>query len=481
MARGMCSLVNVTSCSTGILPKIPKSDKGDNKNIQKSGDTVGKSEISFYDAPSTSTDHVFSFSAPACSLSLTNGSRDSSPFVFSYPSPVLASSNFTHQTFTNSLINVASLTTSLAAASNTNMSTSASAPFSAASIFKFGSTSLAPTNGVSTVSIASAPENTDLQGKTEKETTLLGNLASSPFGGTSFTNTASTIFSFGASSTTTANNISQGSLFGTPSGSLVSKLASPPGTGGLATVTQSLPLQFSSSVLSPMIGGASEITSFPSSSSQFGQILWASSSSSSSETNSTSTSGAATSSLLGSSWQPTKSSVFSSNTVPLSTGFSFGASSISAAATNCAPTLFGSSGASSASFFSSSLAAATASSSQSQPLFVGSVAADQMNTEDSMAEDPITASTPTMPVLGQPSISTPSSSFVFGPTAAPSTGQPFQFGSQQNQSTPQNPPLFQTSSSLDFGTGGSFSLGSGGDDKKSNRRIVKVKRKTQRR
>ncbi|KAL6961023.1 hypothetical protein U1Q18_038784 [Sarracenia purpurea var. burkii] len=94
-----------------------------------------------------------------------------------------------------------------------------------------------------------------------------------------------------------------------------------------------------------------------------------------------------------------------------------------------------------------------------QHLFVGSVATDQMNTEDSMAEDPINSSTPTMPILGQPSISTPSSSFVFGPTAAPSTGQPFQFGSQQNQNTPQNPSLFQTSSSPDLGAGGSFSLG----------------------
>jgi hypothetical protein len=96
---------------------------------------------------------------------------------------------------------------------------------------------------------------------------------------------------------------------------------------------------------------------------------------------------------------------------------------------------------------------------------------DQMNMEDSMAEDTVQGSMPTVqgsmptvqgsmptvPVFGQ-------SSFVFGSTA-PSTGNPFQFGAQQN------PSPFQASNSL----GGSFSVGAGGDDK-SNRKYVKVNR-----
>lgn len=99
--------------------------------------------------------------------------------------------------------------------------------------------------------------------------------------------------------------------------------------------------------------------------------------------------------------------------------------------------------------------------------------------EDSMAEDPVQASTPAAPVFGQPPISNPSSSFVFGSTA-PRTGVPFQFGGQQNQSTMQNTSPFQTSGSLELGGGGSFSLGSGGGDK-SGRKIVKVKHKSRRR
>jgi len=134
--------------------------------------------------------------------------------------------------------------------------------------------------------------------------------------------------------------------------------------------------------------------------------------------------------------------------------------------------LFGSSG----SPFSFSSAAA--SSSQLQPVGSG----DQMNMEDSMAEDqPVQASTPTIPAFGQIPISNPSSSGFMFSSAVPSAGNPFQFGGTQNQSTPQNPSPFQASGSLDFGGGGSsFSLGSGGDDK-ANRRIVRVKHKNRKR
>ncbi|GMP68207.1 hypothetical protein CsSME_00027897 [Camellia sinensis var. sinensis] len=288
-----------------------------------------------------------------------------------------------------------------------------------------------------------------------------------------------------------------------------------PAETGVAAVTQSMHIQFGSSSSSPSFG-TSGITSFTSGSSVFGSStsssslfgsstpskvfgsstsFGVSSSAPSTETNSVGA-GGATSSLFASSWQPPKSSIFGStfNTGSQSTGFSFGASSVSAAPTNTAPMVFGSStaGASSGSLFSftSNTATATASPSQAQSVFGTSVPVfasvsgngDQMSMEDSMAEDnPIQLSTPTVPVpvFGQQPISTPSG-FVFDSNALPSAG-PFPFGGQQNQSNPQNPSPFQALGSLDFSAGGSsFSLGSGGGGDKSKRKIVKVKHKSRR-
>ncbi|CAL5363276.1 unnamed protein product [Camellia sinensis] len=190
----------------------------------------------------------------------------------------------------------------------------------------------------------------------------------------------------------------------------------------------------------------------------------------------------ATSSLFNSTWQPTKRSF--NSTFP-STGFYFGASSVSVAATNSAPMVFGSStpSGSSDSIFSFASAASTATaSSQAQPVFGSAVpvftAAYQMSMEDSMAEDPVQASImPAFPVFGQPPISAPSSGFMFGSTA-PSPRLAFQFGSLQlNQRAPQNPSPFQSSGSLEFGAGGSFPLGSGAATDKRRLKIVIVKRK----
>ncbi|KAL0403543.1 UNVERIFIED_CONTAM: Nuclear pore complex protein [Sesamum radiatum] len=99
---------------------------------------------------------------------------------------------------------------------------------------------------------------------------------------------------------------------------------------------------------------------------------------------------------------------------------------------------------------------------------------DQMNAEDSMAEDPVQSSAPSIPVFGQPAVSPSPPGFMFG-SAVPPQANPFQFGSQQNQVAPQNSSPFQASSSLEFNAGGSFSLGSGGGDK-SGRKFVKISR-----
>lgn len=165
-----------------------------------------------------------------------------------------------------------------------------------------------------------------------------------------------------------------------------------------------------------------------------------------------------------------------------STGFPFAASTASAAAPSSAPVAFGSSiVASSGPTFSFTSAMATPT---SQPVFgnpnsftinpssLGNN--DQMNMEDSMAEDTIQASMPTVPVFSQSPV-TPQSGFVFGST--PSAGSPFQFGAPQNSATPQNQSPFQASNSLG---GSSFSLGAGGGDK-ANRKIVRVSRSKTRR
>ncbi|XP_050281204.1 nuclear pore complex protein NUP1 [Quercus robur] len=166
-----------------------------------------------------------------------------------------------------------------------------------------------------------------------------------------------------------------------------------------------------------------------------------------------------------------------------STGFPFAASTASAAAPSSAPVAFGSSiVASSGPTFSFTSAMATPT---SQPVFgnpnpftinpSSSGNNDQMNMEDSMAEDTIQASMPTVPVFGQAPVTPPQSGFVFGST--PSAGNPFQFGAPQNSATPQNQSPFQASNSLG---GSSFSLGAGGGDK-ANRKIVRVSRNKTRR
>ncbi|XP_042431475.1 nuclear pore complex protein NUP1-like [Zingiber officinale] len=97
---------------------------------------------------------------------------------------------------------------------------------------------------------------------------------------------------------------------------------------------------------------------------------------------------------------------------------------------------------------------------------------DKMSVEDSMADDPIQPSTSLGRFGQQTNIPSPPN-FIFGSPAAPG-GQPFQFGSQQNDIVPPPSP-FQPAPNLDFSAGSSFSQGTGGGDK-SDRKFVKVRR-----
>ncbi|KAE8709195.1 hypothetical protein F3Y22_tig00110332pilonHSYRG01074 [Hibiscus syriacus] len=93
--------------------------------------------------------------------------------------------------------------------------------------------------------------------------------------------------------------------------------------------------------------------------------------------------------------------------------------------------------------------------------------------EDSMADDTIQAS-PTVAPFGQQPITLPTSGFVVG-ASNPSGGGSFHIGSQPSIAAPQNPSPFLASGSLEFGVGGSFSLGTSGGDK-SARKYVKVRK-----
>ncbi|XP_042424520.1 uncharacterized serine-rich protein C215.13-like [Zingiber officinale] len=97
---------------------------------------------------------------------------------------------------------------------------------------------------------------------------------------------------------------------------------------------------------------------------------------------------------------------------------------------------------------------------------------DKMSVEDSMADDPIQPST-SLGRFGQQTNIPSLPNFIFGSPAAPG-GQPFQFGSQQNDIVPPPSP-FQPAPNLDFSAGSSFSQGTGGGDE-SGRKFVKVRR-----
>ncbi|KAK4431214.1 Nuclear pore complex protein [Sesamum alatum] len=288
---------------------------------------------------------------------------------------------------------------------------------------------------------------------------------------------------FGASSTAVSKETAVSPSSGATPAIFTFGLGASSSTSAVGSGSGAAPPIFSSGSSSVSASGINTTSSFSSGTSgifTFGGI----SSASSSATNSVSSNGAP-SNVFGSSWQSPKSSIFGSTfTSPSpSTGFSFGASSTSAAPANAASMVFNSTGASSTPSFPFASALPSPSLSISQPVFgnppISGFGAspgnnDQMNAEDSMAEDPVQSSAPSLPVFGQPSVSPSPSGFTFGSTVA-SQANPFMFGGQQNQVAPQNSSPFQASGSLEFNAGGSFSLGSGGGDK-SGRKIVKINR-----
>ncbi|XVF40987.1 hypothetical protein PTKIN_Ptkin01aG0244400 [Pterospermum kingtungense] len=294
------------------------------------------------------------------------------------------------------------------------------------------------------------------------------------------TSTGSNIFGFTAPAAFSSTTQNQGlNPFNT-----VNTEASAAGTG-IGTSTQSMPIQFSSSASAQSFGLAGN-TTFSSGNSVFGSSASVAKpfgsgatfgmNSSSSEANTVSSSSGIASGTFGSNWQAPKMPIFGSS----SSGFSFG-SSASIAAPSSAPTIFGSStGASSSSMFSFTSAAAVT---PSQPVignassglvFGATPSANNDQMEDSMAEDTVQASPPTVTTFTPQPITPPATGFVFG-ASNPSGASSFPFGNHPSIAAPQNPSPFQASGSLEFGGGGSFSLGTGGGDK-SARKFVKVRK-----
>ncbi|CAJ1968001.1 unnamed protein product [Sphenostylis stenocarpa] len=500
------SLMSSTTVA-GAVDSMPKAHDLDNAGAKTNTFTGFSAQSS---EPAVSSAHMPSFTPPTNiftfghSSNLNVGAAASSPSPFS---PVVTS-NFADQNIFSSSSVAASNNSSISAtvtststdktnstpavvdASNSNSSIQVASSSPTTSFFKFGSTPL-PTTSLPVSSSGSEPlENT-----------------SSIFGSSSAAlgSTASGIIGFNSSASTTGSSQSLGSVIGTTSGSVPVTLASS-FTSGFATSSESQPGAFGSSASAPLFGltantgFASGSSTFPSNSAtnifNVGTTSGQSTPAASSEANPVSSSSGTSSTGFGlTSWQPNKSlfgSSFISSSSP-SSGFSFGSSfsssssstpgfsfgsSTSTVTSTSSPMMFASSAVASTPQFSFTSATATT---NTQPAFISSspvfsfgsapVNNDQMNMEDSMAEDTVQATPPATPVFGQQPAPL-QSNFAFG-ASTPAGANPFQFASQQNIA-PQNPSPFQASGSLEFNAGGSFSLGTGGGDK-SGRKFVKVK------
>ncbi|TKY51774.1 Nuclear pore complex protein NUP1 [Spatholobus suberectus] len=503
------SSATVSGATDSIL-KVHESDNGNTETNIDTGSSVRESELAIPSAASTSllpsSKSIFTFGHNS---NQNNGSLFSSP-SFSSSFPSLVSNNFTSQnifssssaatrsgisaTADSTSSSMATITPATIASSNSSSSTPVVASSSSTtSFFKFGS-SLVPSTGLPVSFSGSEPPETK-----NRQDAGISSLSSTAFGSSS---AGSSIFGFSSSAMTTVNSQSQSSVIGASSGSVLGAQASSV-TSGFATSTQTQSVPFGSSASSPSFGLTGNTafslssSSFPSSSPaasaafSSGSLLFPSSSpatnvfnsgttfglstcASSSVVNSVSSNSGTSSTLFGSSWQPSKSP-FGSTFNSSSSGFSVGTSAPSVASAS-SPTMFLSTSSASTPQFSFTSAAGSTSTQPAfgnpNPVFAfGSapVNNDQMSMEDGMAEDTVQATPPVTSIFGQQPAPV-QSNFVFG-ASTPSGASPFQFGSQQNIA-PQNPSSFQASGSL----GGSFSLGTGGGDK-SGRKIVKVKHK----
>lgn len=323
----------------------------------------------------------------------------------------------------------------------------------------FGSNSAA-----SASASASTPGTTSAQ-LFSSEMTKSANGSSSIFG-----QNASNAFSAGASSAPGSSLTT--SAFGFTSGFGSSTSASPFSFGLSSGSGQDASAPFSGHFSTPSTALATSLFSSAaaSASSMMASNLFNASSGSSLSTSVTTTS------IFSSGSQPATLSIFGSGAT--SSSFSFGQS----------PTVSGTSsffGSSGTTFSFTSAPSSTASAPASAASMFGtpagvafgssSPANDQMNVEDSMADDTVQIQTamPIAPAFSPVANTTAPSTFSFG-SPQPSGSVPFQFGSQQSAVFPPAQSPFQSTGNLEFGVSGSFSLGSAGD--KSTRKMIRVRK-----
>ncbi|KAK9707056.1 hypothetical protein RND81_07G169800 [Saponaria officinalis] len=423
---------NNISTNTALVLKNTSSESNKNTfSFQSSGTPVSGS------APSFLGQSASSISAPASTsaFSFSGQSASSGSAPVSTSAPIFSGQ----------------------AASSALVPASTSAPSSSASpsAFVFGSSG---STGSSSGSIFGSLSSTPFSSGSGTVSSVLGTSSSptsSPFGfnsqspkptPTTAAPSASPVFSFGLGSTGTTST----SVFGATTSSPAFGVTASSSVFGTTTSSPA----FGATTSSPAFGATTSSPAFGTSTSSpaFGT------------TSTSSVFGAATSSpAFGAT---TSSPAFGAT----SSGPVFGAT-ISSSASNSTPFVFGGNSALAASSpFQSQPAFNNAT---SQPFMFGSspsMNSDQMTMEDTMAEDSLQPSTPATPTFGAP-LAAPSGGFGFN--ATPAAASPFQFNTQPNQITPQN-PSFQPSGSLEFNGGtNSFSLGT---SDKSQRRIVRVKK-----
>nr|XP_043632154.1 nuclear pore complex protein NUP1-like isoform X1 [Erigeron canadensis] len=485
-AKSLGSTSNFNSRMEKDHWQFSASNNNDNGNTQKSTNMLGKEHTLISASPTTaSTSGIFSFSHSTNNTSIASPTPASTSGVFPFGGATNKTS-IANGNPASSSSTFASSTSIPAVGSNANQMFSSS-PTNNATLITTGSLA-----GFSSPAVASTTNESQL--KTQNSTAVkqavpvnFGTSSSFVFGTartTSSTSGSATAPSFGLSSAIASSDIKSGSsTSNSPSNLFGSGFSSTPSFGLSSTVA----LSETKSV------GSTNVSTTTASS-------------------------------------PPQSSV-SGFTAP----FSFGVSSTtSMPSTSSLPIMFGLSnaGTSTGSSMFSIKATGAASSSSPAPVFEHTTPAsgtvpnnnDQMNMEDSMAEDIVQTPSQTS-AFAQASSGTPTPGFVFGSGTSTSSTTPFQFGGQTNQAPSPNPfqasspnpfqapspnlfqaPVqnpfqapsqspfqassqnlfqassqntFQASGSAEFSAGGSFSLGSGGGDK-SGRKFVKVKRTNKR-
>lgn len=459
-----------TSAFTSVTPSL---DKLDSDGLEEKSDKASPFGISNSITPALSAAH--SSTGSSCAASATSS-------VF--PSMEASGSSSVAQAsplFSSTTSSSSALSASSVFSGNGVFGSSASVHFSSESSFASNSSQSLPSSfgatGGSIFHTQNAKPGTGVSNFLQSSPSQFDSFTSHPvFGLTGSSSSGSASSTFGLATHAT-KPFGTSSIFSFSStGSSSSSSASSGSFAVTAPFGTSSSFPFSSGVISSYSSGS--ITSFApttpfGSSSGFSFSTGASISSSSASSASFAPTAA---NMFNSSSQPSTSSIFGSTfgaTTPSpSPGFPLGLS-----ASSPGSSLF-TFGASSEQAFSLASAGTTTSSTSSLPFGAqnpvvgfgsGSPANDQMNVEDSMADDTTQASAPVVPTFVQQTNFSTTPSFIFGSPAAPSSGSSvFQFGSQQNMNTPQNPSPFQLA-------GGSFSLGSGGGDK-SGRKFVRVRR-----